>query len=810
MLRLIVLVEASRPWLWSAGARDVGCGDARRAGGRPRAAAVSSLVAFALVVGCLLPAGAVAAFSWSTPRLIDHQSPFAFPGQMSSVSCPSASLCAAVDPSGDVVVSTKPTSGKDAWTVTRTSSQLGTAGPPGVVPSPTLSCASTSLCVAVGSNGLVLTSTDPTGAAGSWHSSTVGQPMGCYKGECRYSWLVGVSCVPGTSMCAALDDQGDVLTSTDPTNGSSWNTAHVDAANRLLGVSCASASLCVAVDGAGNVLSSTDPTGGASAWSMTNIDGARSLSGVACPSAVLCVAVDDAGTALSSTDPTGGGSTWSTANIDGATALSAVSCASSALCVGVDQAGDALSTNNPAGGAGAWRAANIDGANPLSGVSCAESGLCIAVDNSASVLSTSDPTGGAAAWSAAYIDFSATDAPSGMSCPSVSLCVGVDRSGNVVTSRHPRSWPLAWRVANVDGHNALRGVSCPSERLCVAVDAVGNVITSANPTGGPSAWTVERIGSRFDGLASLSCPLVALCVAVDGGGNVLSSTDPAGGASAWKTFRAPQADSSLSAVSCASRSFCVAIGPMSHALISTNPTGGLAAWRSVEVDRNGPSSVSCPSISLCVIIDGRGNALTSANAAARHPTWTTTPLGDGAHSVTCNSPSLCVASDYTGNIYMANPTDRGAWRMRSVDRSSPAGTLCGTILQCNGLSSMSCPSASTCVGTDSLGNVLVAHNPGPASISPPKISGRPAQGNVLTAKRAKWSNPPTKLRYQWELCNTTGVGCSPIKGATHPTYRPTADDSKHTIRVNETARNAQGTGAAASSSPTRTITKRRR
>jgi hypothetical protein len=69
----------------------------------------------------------------------------------------------------------------------------------------------------------------------------------------------------------------------------------VDGSNYPDGVSCPSSGLCVAVDEWGDVVTSTNPTGGASAWTVTHVDGSNFLSGVSCPSSGLCVTVDEIG-----------------------------------------------------------------------------------------------------------------------------------------------------------------------------------------------------------------------------------------------------------------------------------------------------------------------------------------------------------------------------------------------------------------------------------------------------------------------------------------------------------------------------------
>ncbi|MHB1930279.1 MAG: hypothetical protein ACYCUG_12815, partial [Acidimicrobiales bacterium] len=91
----------------------------------------------------------------------------------------------------------------------------------------------------------------------------------------------------------------------------------VDGGRTFTGISCPSVSLCVAVDVNGNVVTSTNPTGGVSAWTAANVDPGNTLSGVSCPSASLCVAVDGSGNVVSSTNPTGGASAWTAANVDG-------------------------------------------------------------------------------------------------------------------------------------------------------------------------------------------------------------------------------------------------------------------------------------------------------------------------------------------------------------------------------------------------------------------------------------------------------------------------------------------------------------
>jgi hypothetical protein len=146
----------------------------------------------------------------------------------------------------------------------------------------------------------------------------------------------------------AVDDDGNIVTSTDPTGGASaWNVAAVAGANEVLGVSCPSASLCVATNDTGDVLTSTNPAGGASQWTLANVDGNDSLPAVSCPSATLCVTVDLSGNAVTSTDPTGGVSAWTATSVDDQGLLDGVSCPVVGLCVVVDAAGFVVAGTTP-------------------------------------------------------------------------------------------------------------------------------------------------------------------------------------------------------------------------------------------------------------------------------------------------------------------------------------------------------------------------------------------------------------------------------------------------------------------------------
>jgi hypothetical protein len=185
-----------------------------------------------------------------------------------------------------------------------------------------VSCPTVALCVAGGPDDALYTYAAPVGAV--WNHIDWGVFFSGVAGS-----VAGVACA-SESACNAVDNAGNVLSSSDPTTA--WQIAAVDT-HPLTAVACPSASLCVAVDSAGDVLTSESPAGRAAAWATASVDPGHSLTSVACPSVDLCVAVDTAGNVLASADPAGGASVWSTAPVDPGRSLSSISCPAVTLCV---------------------------------------------------------------------------------------------------------------------------------------------------------------------------------------------------------------------------------------------------------------------------------------------------------------------------------------------------------------------------------------------------------------------------------------------------------------------------------------------
>ncbi len=344
-----------------------------------------------------------------------------------------------------------------------------------------VSCSSEALCVAVGTNSTVATSTDPTGSASAW--KTV-HPEGYFEaalppgltsgGKVRYrgNAIRGVSC-PSAGLCVAAGPQGNILVSTDPTGPvSAWRIVELGLeATRMNAISCPTAGLCVAVAYNGKVISSTNPTGDASAWTIASLPTPLDLLGVSCPSPSLCVAVDREGRVATSLDPAGGASAWRLVGVPaGPGVLNGISCPSPALCV-TGNAGQIVTSTDPSGALGAWSTVQGGTGLPIEGFSCPAIDACAAVDNNADVLTSTDPTGGAGAWSFENVlpaPSTPEGAPNGMfgiSCASRSLCVGVGQDSQIIVSTDPFARPAAKAAVRKANRPGVRIVRHPAKRL---------------------------------------------------------------------------------------------------------------------------------------------------------------------------------------------------------------------------------------------------------------------------------------------------------------------------------------------------------
>jgi hypothetical protein len=292
-----------------------------------------------------------------------------------------------------------------------------------------------------------------------------------------------VSCA-STSLCVAVDKVGNVVSSTDPAGGS-WQVTSADPGVALSAASCPSLSFC-AVSGVGDIATSTNPGAATPSWAVAHVEPGSRIESIACPGPRLCVAVDADGNVLSSTNPTAGASAWRVASLGArfhsASIAPSISCPSTSLCVislvAFGKGEFVVTSRRPT--SGSWKAAPFRGG---AGVSCPSASFCAAAAlGSMKIAVSTKPTGGTHAWSARKIK--ALQASSrghivyDVSCPSKSLCVAVGGYGVIPHSYSPLRRPSTWKATVVQGlatgdRGFFYSVSCPSNSLCVAADRMG-------------------------------------------------------------------------------------------------------------------------------------------------------------------------------------------------------------------------------------------------------------------------------------------------------------------------------------------------
>lgn len=332
-----------------------------------------------LALGVAGRAKAADPFVWAPAQKIDVDS-------LGGLSCPSPTLCVAVDNEGTALTTTDP-GGGGAWQAALVDADNSLSD---------VSCPSASLCVAIDDAGNVVTSVSPSGGPSAWQVRHVDSGL---SPSMAGVLLQGLSC-HGVRLCVATDAAGNVVSSADPSGAEPWTVAHVDngltydcyrygetgpACQPILeSVSCPSVSLCVAVDNAGNVITSHDPTGGAAAWTGASPNSSVPLSeaftGVSCPSVSLCVAAGAKGQVVT-WNPSRPASKRTVAAVDPMSGLFGVWCRSVSLCF----AGDLWVSRSPAGPARNWQRAEI-GFSDASDVSCPTVSMCLVVEGNGKVI----------------------------------------------------------------------------------------------------------------------------------------------------------------------------------------------------------------------------------------------------------------------------------------------------------------------------------------------------------------------------------------------------------------------------------------
>ncbi len=782
--------------------------------------------------------------AWSAPVTVDALD------SITAISCPTTTLCVAADSAdqgrlGNVLTSVNPAGGASAWSVpVQVDSTAGFTG---------LSCPTVSFCAGVDSKGDVLTTSNPTGGAGTWSSAFIDNPNLTPSEPVP---LTSISC-PSASLCVATTGLyqpgsiggGYVFTATSPAGGAgAWSGWHVDGNFAINDVTCPSVYLCVAVDSNGDVLYSTNPTGGLPAWHVipaVDTNATPNLVEVACPGSgttVTCIALDSTGHLFASTNAGGGPNpgqtpTWSPVTVNPlappgvvdanlaapvSASLTSLVCPQANVCLATDTAGFVVAgltnylsiststlpsgmvgmpyggvngvaiqlsgglapyswsitgslpagiTATPSGsgnnqdvltgtptvqGSSAFTVTVTDSSSPPITVSkvfsitvlapwtqpslvdCAVAATCqspnpgvlpsapavasvpfaaVSCFNNfknfctlADVYGRTFDFGGFSPPATAFFPPMPADTTAittdGLSCQPLSyswFCAAVDGQGDALTLQQNSASQLYWSAPVKVSTYPMTAVSCYVNNspplFCIAGDSHGDLYAyngtnwSVPVHNGSPEWTNPL---DPNGIASVSCVSATFCVAVDSAGSETTF-----GGTSW-TAPASIDASGLVSLSCASSTFCVGLDSAEKYVVYNGISWSVPA---ATGDANPLSQVSCPTSSFCAAVDQAGEYITYNGAAWTAPAAVT---GNVLRSVSCTSSTFCLAADNKGDAFSYNGTN---W--------TAATTWINPIDSIDQITAMSCISATLCIAGDSRGNILASTNSSSNPVSSP-------------------------------------------------------------------------------------------
>jgi hypothetical protein len=175
---------------------------------------------------------------------------------------------------------------------------------------PTSGEAPPAFCLVADTHGNLAYTTEITSARNEFGGLTWSPPYSADPSWDEYqpTAITSISC-PSSTLCLATDKLGNIIESTNPVeqaqNNEQWTVLNsIDAGAGSLngspgvrGISCPSVTLCVAVDGAGNVLYTESPTavhqGG---WTVVpSLNPAGGITGISCRTTAECVITDQGG-----------------------------------------------------------------------------------------------------------------------------------------------------------------------------------------------------------------------------------------------------------------------------------------------------------------------------------------------------------------------------------------------------------------------------------------------------------------------------------------------------------------------------------
>ncbi|HEY1741062.1 MAG TPA: hypothetical protein VGI86_20270, partial [Acidimicrobiia bacterium] len=634
----------------------------------------------AIVVLAIAPAGA-AALQFSAPVTLDDDGGSA---QLSSVSCPVATQCTALDGIGQETTFNPQQPGGFAVHQVEVGAALEA-----------VACPSSTECVAI--DGAQQGS--HVGDELTFDPSSPGPPS---PHSVDTAPLVGLAC-PAASQCVAIDNAGSEV-SFDPQNLTNPAPTKVklntsSGAPALNAVACSSIAECTVIDANGYYYTfnpetlTTTPAATGQLSLLTQ----PPIFAVSCPTAVTCVALQGTVDGVAEVDfnPTVSNAPF-VHSLETSNEPLGITCTSAAQCIAIDSTGGGASDVlifDPSNGVATPRPIqpasaiacppgttdqcttvgaggneqtfdpsqfaapvifDVDPGNPLVWVSCAVASQCTAIDGRGREY-TFDPDPSYVSRLTSH-QVTTDELPlSFIACPAVDQCTGI--SGTTENTFDPQlpGTPSSQYFSTV----TISGFGCPLASECVAVGdnsaGVEQGVTTFDPAHAFDASTTP-VDNSLGEPSGLSCPTSTQCTTLAGGDEyTFAPTDRTGQLTAITPQLITTGTENYTAVSCPSVTQCTAIADVSTGgdAITFNPKSPAEVSPTAIDSSNSPTSISCPTTSFCAIVDSAGNAL--VGNPAQLASFAPAPIASAGplESVDCTSAAQCVAVDANGRTFFS-------------------------------------------------------------------------------------------------------------------------------------------------------------
>jgi photosystem II stability/assembly factor-like uncharacterized protein len=407
---------------------------------------------------------------------------------LNSVSCKSSTTCVAAGNSGTIVYSSD---GGVSWSAA-VGTLLTSNNYNGV------SCIGSS-CVAVGTNTTSVSSSTDSGQ--TWASVTTGITTGV---------LNDVGCT--ATYCVAVGTSTNRVIRSSTSDGTAWSTpttSTLTASVSQLAVRC-TGTICVAGSSTGAQIGYSSDSGNSWAVTATGL-GTATINSTECTSNTCLAATNSL--FYRSTDR---GATWSAPAGMPTTTQQDITC-SGATCLSVGNisagAGSIFKSSNSGA---AWSQKTLSTASQLNGVACNGS-TCFAVGNTVSnqgFIGVSTNTGDT--WTAVTTTNAGNNNLNAVSCAS-GTCVAVGEGGKAVYSTNLTTWAAGATPFSA----AINDVACINSTTCIACDGAGRILRTTNSGATWSTVTTVANGQSLNGIACNA----TMCLIVGATGAQLISTN---------------------------------------------------------------------------------------------------------------------------------------------------------------------------------------------------------------------------------------------------------------------------------------------